>query len=471
MYRIRAGTRRTGADDTVSVVDVLAASPAAPRHDALVGDGEVLSYARLGDLVDGRRDALRAEGVGVDDVVPMVVEASVGSVVDLLALWRMGAVPVPLNARSTPTERDAARRAVEDLALPPGTQAVLWTSGTSGRPRGVALSWANLEASARAASRRLDLDASDVWVASLSPAHVGGLALLTRSVLLGGVLVVPWAHDVPTLGRILEGEVLEGTPVAPYHLVPTHLSVVPTQLVRLLDHQGPKPAPPELRCVLVGGAHAPADLVERAVSAGWPIALTYGATEMSSQIATAPPDVVRRMPGTVGPPLDDVEIRVGEEVPVGDEGELWCRGPTRALGYVGPDAGELADADGWYHTGDLGRVDDDGRLWITGRRIDRIVSGGVTVDAVEVEEALRAHPTVVDACVVGLADEEWGERVAAWIVPVHGELDLEELDRHARSRLSPAKLPRLWHVDTHLPRNANGKVDRGRVREVLAEGE
>lgn len=468
--------------DTVSVVDVLALSPADPGHDALVGDGEVLSYARLGEVVDGRRDALRAQGVGAGDIVPMVAEASVGSVVDLLALWRLGAVPVPLNARSTPTERDAARRAVEDVALPPGTQVVLWTSGTSGRPRGVALSWANLEASARAASRRLDLDASDVWVASLSPAHVGGLALITRSLLLGGVLVVPWASDAASLLRILRGEVLESDPAAPgyslvpSHLVPTHLSVVPTQLVRLLDHQGPKPAPPELRCVLVGGAHAPADLVDRAVSAGWPIALTYGATEMSSQIATAPPDVIRRMPGTVGLPLDEVEVRVGDEVRVGEEvgiddgGELWCRGPTRALAYVGPDADELADADGWYHTGDLGRVDDEGRLWITGRRIDRIVSGGVTVDAVEVEEALRAHPTVVDACVVGLPDEDWGERVAAWIVPVHGELDVEELDRHVRNRLSPAKLPRLWHVDTDLPRNANGKVDRSRVREVLSAG-
>lgn len=466
----------------MSVVDVLGASRADPRDDALVGDGEVLSYARLGDLVDGRRDTLRAKGVGIDDIVPLVAEPSVESVVDLLALWRLGAVPVPLNARSTPAERDAARRAVEDVALPPGTQVVLWTSGTSGRPRGVALSWANLEASARAASRRLDLGSTDVWVASLSPAHVGGLALLTRSLLLGGALVVPWASDAASLLRILGGEVLEPGPAAsghaplPRHLVPTHLSVVPTQLRRLLDQSGDEGAPHRLRCVLVGGAHAPAALVDRAVSTGWPIALTYGATEMSSQIATARPAEVRasfetaRSSGTVGRPLEGVEIRVGEEVRVGEEGELWCRGPTRALGYVGPDAGELADADGWYHTGDLGRVDDDGRLLITGRRIDRIVSGGVTVDAVEVEEALRAHPMVVDACVVGLPDEEWGERVAAWIVPVHGELDVEELDRHVRNRLSPAKVPRLWHVDAHLPRNANGKVDRSRVREVLSAG-
>jgi acyl-CoA synthetase (AMP-forming)/AMP-acid ligase II len=129
--------------------------------------------------------------------------------------------------------------------------------------------------------------------------------------------------------------------------------------------------------------------------------------------------------------------------------------------------GAVADTDGWYHSGDLGRLDGDGHLWVTGRRADRIVSGGVTIDAIEVEEALRSHPSVIDACVVGLPDEEWGERVAAWVEPVVGEFDPEELDRHVRTLLSAAKVPRTWHVAGGLPRNPNGKTDRGRVRETL----
>ncbi len=203
--------------------------------------------------------------------------------------------------------------------------------------------------------------------------------------------------------------------------------------------------------------------MERALEAGWPLALTYGATEMSSQIATAPPALTRSKPGTVGPPLQGVEVRLD------GAGELWTRGPTRALAYVGRGAGELADGDGWYRTGDLGRLDGDGHLWVTGRRMDRIVTGGVTVDAVEVEEALRAHPTVIDACVVGVPDPEWGERVGAWVEPVEGELELEELDRHLRQLLTGAKLPRLWHVAPAMPRNANGKVDRVAVRRTLVE--
>ncbi len=482
------------------VVDVLAASPASSGDPALMGEGRALSYGELGERVDARRSALVADGVEPSHAVPTAAETSVDGIVELLAFWRLGAVPVPLNARWTPAERETARRELEDVRLPNGTQVVLWTSGTSGRPRGVALSWANLEASARAAAHRLDLAPGDVWVASLSPAHVGGLALITRSVLLGGALLVPDAHDTASLLRALRGEVgakagakgaggahgsakigeeageteggsakSAGAPgelrdrLVPTHMsvVPSHVSVVPTQLLRLLDEHGDRPAPAGLRCVLVGGAHAPAELVSRAVRGGWPVALTYGATEMSSQIATAPPELVRDVPGTVGRPLEGVEVCVD------DGGELRVRGPTRALGYVGPDAGELADPEGWYRTGDLGRIDPNGLLWITGRRIDRIVSGGVTVDAVEIEEALRAHPAVIDACVVGVPDEEWGERVGAWIEPVVGELDLEELDRHLRDRLAPAKLPRLWHVEGGLPRNASGKVDRERVRRAL----
>ena len=124
----------------------------------------------------------------------------------------------------------------------------------------------------------------------------------------------------------------------------------------------------------------------------------------------------------------------------------------------------LADSAGWYRTGDMGRLDDDRHLWVTGRRVDRIVSGGVTIDAMDVEEALRGHPSVLDACVVGVPDEVWGERVAAWVEPVGGTFDTEEVDAHLRDMLSADKVPRVWHVEAGLPRNSNGKVDRASVR-------
>jgi o-succinylbenzoate---CoA ligase len=299
-----------------------------------------------------------------------------------------------------------------------------------------------------------------VWLASLSPAHVGGLALVTRALLLGSRLVAVGAFDAAHVSALIDGA---GRPPG---VAGTHVSVVPTQLLRLLDMRGGAPPPPSLRCVLVGGAAAPTSLVARALEAGWPLALTYGLTEATSQVATAPPELVRRKPGTVGRPLTGVELRIAAD------GEILARGATLASGYVATDD-VLLDGDGWLHTGDLGRRDAEGDLWVVGRRIDRIVSGGVTVDAAEVEEAIRAHPAVRDAGVVGIPDEEWGERVAAWVEPLGDHagadaLDVSSLDAFLRARLSAAKLPRVWHIAPGLPRNANGKLDRGRVREALA---
>jgi O-succinylbenzoic acid--CoA ligase len=446
------------------VVDFLAEATDGRRDaPALSAPERTWTYAEL-DAWAGRRAAeLRAEGVRPGQVVPVVLESSVEGITTLLALWRVGAVPAPLNPGLTPAERGRAEAALSGVD-PGEAQAILWTSGTEGRPRGVALSAHNLRANARAAAERLDLGPDDTWLASLSLAHVGGLALVVRSLVLGGHMVAAGRFDAATVSALIDGGAgaRAAGPLPPGRPL-THVSFVPTQLLRVMDHREGRPPPPTFRCVLLGGAHAPDDLVARAHAEGWPIALTYGMTEMTSQVATASPGLARETPGTVGAPLDGVELRLA------DEGEILVRGPTRALGYVGS-AEVLADEDGWYHTGDLGRVDAAGRLWVTGRRSERIVTGGVTVDALEVEDALRGHPGVADACVVGLFDAEWGELVAAALVPAGPSLDLDALDAWVRERLAPAKRPRRWSLSGELPRNANGKVDRRAVRDALTGG-
>jgi O-succinylbenzoic acid--CoA ligase len=434
----------------VGVVDVLAASPAASGDVLMASPERAWTRADLERAVDARAEELRrAHDSGA--VVPGVIDADAAGVIELLALWRIGATPAPLNRLLTKTERVAAATTLRTGA---DAQAVLWTSGTAGRPRGVALSYGALEASAAASRERLGLSADDAWLASLSPAHVGGLALITRALLIGCRLIVSGRFDAPrTWNGIFGGD-------GP-HARPTHVSVVPTQLLRLLDVAGPTPPPRTLRCVLVGGAGTPGPLLERALAAGWPVALTYGLTEATSQVATSPPAATRAKPGSVGKPLRGVEVRIARD------GEMLVRGTTLASGYVGESQAPLVDSEGWHHTGDFGRLDDDGDLWVIGRRIDRIVSGGVTVDAVEVEEALRSHPAVADACVVGVPDPTWGERVVAWIEPAGGGLDLDDLDAFVRARLAAPKLPRHYHVERSLPQNANGKVDRARVRDAL----
>jgi len=435
----------------MGVVDVLAASPAAAGDILLASPERAWNRAELERAVDERAEARRRlHRPGA--IVPSVIDADAAGVIELLALWRLGATPAPLNRLLTERERGAAADTLRTTSA--DAQAILWTSGTGGRPRGVALSFAALEASAAASRERLGLSTDDAWLASLSPSHVGGLALITRSLLIGCRLVVSGRFDAARAWRaILGGDRPEARP--------THVSVVPTQLLRLLEAAGETPLPTTLRCVLVGGAGIPRELLARATGGGWPVALTYGLTEATSQVATSPPRATRVKPGSVGKPLRGVEVRIAHD------GEILVRGTTLASGYVGEGAGALVDVEGWHHTGDVGRLDEDGDLWVIGRRIDRIVSGGVTVDAVEVEEVLRSHPGVADACVVGVPDPTWGERVAACIEPAGDTLDLDELDAFARTRLAAPKIPRHYHLERGLPRNANGKVDRTSVLDVL----
>jgi O-succinylbenzoic acid--CoA ligase len=208
-------------------------------------------------------------------------------------------------------------------------------------------------------------------------------------------------------------------------------------------------------------------------------------TEATSQIATAPPEEVRRNPGSVGRPLDGVEVRVDSPDAEGI-GEILARGATVVQGLPlregrGREAQErdgegasyssdappsvFIDSDGWLHTGDLGRMDAEGGLEVVGRLTDRIVTAGVTVEPAEVEEVLSRHPKVLDVVAVGIPDPEWGERIVVGVVPrdTSAPPSLEELLDFARERLAPAKRPRELGLLSDLPRNDRGKVIRSRL--------
>ena len=376
---------------------------------------------------------------------------------------------------------------------PEAEHTLMATSGTSGHPRGVRLSLANHRACQRAAARRLDLGPEDRWLATLSPAHVGGVALVLRAAFTGARLVLRGGFDPEAfLALAEEGRI-------------SHASLVPTMLRRLLDARAPDAAPEALRGLLVGGDAADPSLLTEALERGWPVCPTYGLTEAASQVATATPAEVGGHPTSVGRPLDGVEVRIEGE-------EILVRGPTVGLGYLGserapgavvrggrviPRQGEeapeaeggpdeeaaagpvrgepLVDGDGWLRTGDAGRLDDAGRLHVTGRLSGRIVTGGVTVDPVEVERVLRGHPEIRDVCVVGVPDEEWGERVSAAVERDPGAPEADPDDPLTRAelalwfgdRLAPAKRPRQVRFVDELPRTPEGKPDRDALRRWL----
>jgi O-succinylbenzoic acid--CoA ligase len=245
--------------------------------------------------------------------------------------------------------------------------------------------------------------------------HVGGLSILTRSAINKTEAVIHEGFDTDRVKKALAEEQI------------TLVSLVPTQLSRLLDAGAPAP---HLRAALIGGGPVPKELLERAP---FPVIPTYGMTETCSQVWT-------------GKPLP------GAQIANGPDGELLIKGPM-----VAPKA--IAE-DGWLHTGDRGHIDEHGNLTVEGRIADTIVTGGESVAAAEVEEALLSHPGIEDAAVVGRPDPEWGQAVHAFVVAVG---DTTDLDAHLRERLAGYKVPKHVHQIDQIPRNAAGKILRGRL--------
>ncbi|WP_049923295.1 o-succinylbenzoate--CoA ligase [Halopiger djelfimassiliensis] len=379
-------------------------------------------------------------------------------------------LPAGVDDRTGSNDRDTAP-SVEPASLERDeTQLIMFTSGTSGEPKAVRLTVGNLVASATASAFRLGVDPDDRWLCCLPMYHMGGLAPVVRSILYGTTVVIQRGFDARETARVIDEDDITG------------VSLVPTMCKRLLD-AGWNP-PESLRFVLLGGAPASSELLERSRAAGVPVYPTYGMTETASQIATATPEETRTHEGTVGTPLVVTDVTVvGEDgVPVdpGEPGELVVSGPTVTPGYLDPERTEAAFGDHGLHTGDVGYRDADGRLWIRNRRSDRLVTGGETVDPGEVLEVLRSHPRVEDASVVGLEDDEWGERVSALVVPAadtdgtasaeeHRSIDLSSVLEHCDEHLAGFKRPRTIGVADALPRTASGTVDRAAVRDRLLE--
>ena len=339
---------------------------------------------------------------------------------------------------------------------PAETAVILFTSGTTGSPQGVRLTARNLRASAVASAFQLGVSPGDRWLDCLPVHHMGGLAPVVRTALYGTTLVVQRSFEVERTARILDEHDITG------------VSLVPTQLRRLLDADAPLSA---LSTVLVGGAPTPESLVERALAADVPIHPSYGLTETASQVATARPAELRQHPGTVGHPLYGLEVTVvdgNEPVGPGERGELVVSGPAVTPGYLDAETTEAAFGEWGLHTGDVGVRDEAGRLWVLGRRDDLVLTGGELVAPRAVVEALRTHPAVDDAAVVGLDDPEWGERIAALVVP-DGDLDAATVRAHCRKRLAAYKCPKTVAFAESLPRTVSGTVDREAVRDRLRE--
>lgn len=459
-----------------------------PDHEALI-DGDLrISFSELNQRVLGLVGALEEVGVKRGDRVAILAQNSVELVEVIHAVPRAGAILVPLNTRLTTGElatqmgdagvrlllherstelaaRTAASAAeVVLLGLPANggiptqtadthemddTHSIIFTSGTTGRPKGAMLTFGNFWASATGSAFNLGVTSDDRWLACMPLFHVGGLSIVLRSAIYGTSIVLHHGFDERSVGESLHRDAV------------THISVVASMLQRILDVDDRR-SPPALRVVLVGGGPVPPELLARALERGFPVLQTYGLTEAASQVTTLAPGEALTHLGSAGKPLLTTRLQV-DSAP-GEPGEILVGGPTVTPGYFGNAAATVsAIPDGWLHTGDIGRLDKDGYLFVLDRRDDLIVSGGENVYPAEIEAVLLGCPGVMEAAVVGVPDERWGLTVAAALV-VSAPVTSEEVERWVRERLAAYKIPRIVRFVDELPRTASGKIQRRLVR-------
>jgi len=464
--------------------------------------GGTIGYGEAGQRSAQLAHALRSHGVGPGERVAVQIEKSPLSVLLYLACLRTGAVLLPLNTAYTDEEvgylladaepavlvRDPGRAGTpkgpavlsadasgagtlaqaaqaqttvfDDVAVAPGdVAAMLYTSGTTGRPKGAMLTQANLASNAAVLHRVWGFRPDDVLLHALPVFHTHGLFVAINCVLANGtgMVFLPRFDVEVVLAHLGHATVFMG---------------VPTMYTRLLgDRRLDRAACAGMRLFVAGSAPLLASTHDEFRSrTGHDILERYGMTETT--MITSNPLEGERRPGTVGLPLPDVEVRVtdaetGTPVPAGGVGQIEVRGPNVFAGYWKRPELSVSEftADGFFRTGDLGSFDAGGYLRIAGRCKDLVISGGLNVYPVEVEEVLDAVDGVLESAVIGVPHPDLGEAVVAVVTAEPGRtLDVDDLQERARRRLAPFKVPRQVHVVDALPRNAMGKVEKAKLR-------
>ncbi len=331
------------------------------------------------------------------------------------------------------------------------TATIMYTSGTTGRAKAVKQTYGNHVFSAFGSVLNLGLRDNDKWLCAMPLFHISGLSILIRSVIYGSPVVLH-RHFDPKLAN--QAILTEGV---------TIMSIVSTMLSRMLDELGEEDYPKTFHGMLLGGGPAPMPLLERTTAKGIRVFQTYGMTETSSQIATlAPEDALRKL-GSSGKPLYPCQISIWKndrEANRNEPGEIRVKGPNVTPGYL-HDRGKEAFREGWFYTGDLGYLDEDGYLYMLDRRSDLIISGGENVYPAEVESVLSAHPDVKEAGVTGISDDIWGFVPAAALVLKEGAVfKQEEILHFCKERLAKYKIPKRYIILKELPRNASNKLVR-----------
>lgn len=460
-----------------------------PKRTALVFDGKQETFSEIYDAVQKVAGQLASFGVRDGMFVALLGRNDRDTFLMIHALQQLGAKTVFLNNRLTATEmgyqiRDArverclyAADFADVMANAAGdvravafaevmmaessgvTQAVshfpmetvasiMYTSGTTGKPKGVMQTFGNHWWSATGSMLNLGLQEGDSWLCAVPIFHISGLSILMRSVIYGIPVYLEEHFDAKRVDQFLRsGEV-------------TIISVVTTMVQRLLDTYT-KSYHPKFRCMLLGGGPASKAILESCFAKGIPLIQSFGMTETASQIVTLPPEDALQKIGASGKPLFPAEVKIS------DQDEILLKGPNITAGYLHNEAATQAafDTNGWFRTGDIGYLDQDGFLFVQERRSDLIISGGENIYPTEIEHVLLEYPTVLEVAVVAKQDDKWGEVPVAFLVTSE-ETSEEQLHQFCEERLAKYKIPHQFHFLKELPKTASQKIQRHKLKKL-----
>ncbi len=469
-----------------------------PDRVAVYFDTRQLTFHELYEQSVETAGKLQCQGVGRGKYVGVLLKNHLDTIVVLFALQLLGVRAVILNNRLTSpeivwqlkdsqaalliTEKSFTDKGLEirDIlptllkeqldSLPmetPDIQAeinledvctIMYTSGTTGKPKGVMQTYGNHWWSSVGSALNLGFSDSDCWLCSVPLFHISGYSILMRSVIYGMPIVLHESFDVEKIIEDFHSKQV------------TIMSVVGTMLTRIVDSLGEAGLPESFRCMLLGGGPAPLPLLQACVAKNVPVFQTYGMTETSSQIVTLSPEYSISKLGSAGKPLFPSQVQIirddGRRAMEGETGEIIVKGPNVTPGYLNR-PGAMLDRmqDGWFSTGDIGYLDDEGFLYVLDRRSDLIISGGENVYPAEIESVLLSHPFVKDAGVTGQADERWGQVPIAFIVKKEGNsVSGNELELFCMERLAKYKVPKDFKFVEELPRNASNKLLRRKLK-------
>jgi fatty-acyl-CoA synthase len=491
-----------------------------PTKKAIIYNGKQVTYEQLNDRVNRTASILAARGIGKGSRVALLMVNSNAFLEVFFACAKLGAIAVPLNFRLSPRELlfiindaqasvivyharflgllepireetpitfamavngecgDGVRGAESDLdyeeclAGADNAEAdvdvgqddplmMMYTSGTTGNPKGALCSHANptwIAVNTQMSALAFNQSDSTLTVAPLF--HIGGLAIYTLPMLYCGATIVLQAQfDPQALLREVEREKVTTLFVLPA------MWLVLSQLPDFDDYDLSS-----LKVLLSGGAPCPIPVIEFFQRRGFQFLEGFGMTETTASACVLTNEDAVRKNGSVGKPLIHVQMRIVDEndqdVPRGDTGELVLRGPSMFIEYwKRPEATDEAWRNGWFHSGDLARQDEEGFYYIVDRKKDMLISGGENVYPTEVEQVLYRHPKVKDVAVIGIADDKWGEVPMALVVPAAGDaLTLDELRDYCGEHLARFKIPKHLAILDELPRTATGKVLKRELR-------